>query len=225
MTSDRTPLRAWVVLALAATVATLTIVVTSAFLAEYGTTSGSAREGAGDGLKGAAIPLLVILALAVVAFVSGRRSVPVRLLSVAVVPLAVAGVLAAGAQAAVSKYDDLDRIPDCVPAEAIGGPAETMLRDVQQAFADLEHPGRFSGGGSTGIGGCSRFVPTVTYDEAAAHYRDALPAAGWDVTVDEDARLTARRDDLVFLLVDDRPESGMVSVAIEPDEPVTLPPD
>lgn len=225
MTHDRPPRRAWVFLVLAAVVAALTVLVTSGFLTEYGTTTGSAREGAGDGLTGAAIPLLVVLALAVVAFLSGRSSVPVRVLSVAVVPLAVAGVLAAGAQAAVSKYDGLERVPDCVPEEAFGGPAESMLRDVQAAFADLEHPDRFAGGGSTGIDGCSRFVLNVTFAEAAAHYRDALPAAGWEVTVDEAIRLVATRDGLVLRLTDDRSESGMVALAIGPAEPLALPPD
>ena len=225
MTKDRAPRRAWAALALAAVVATLTIVVIAGYLTEYGTTSGSAWEGAGDGLTGAAAALLVVLALAVVAFVSGRSSAAVRVLSLAVVPLAVAGVLAAGAQAAVSKYDDLDRVPDCVPEEAIGGAAESMLRDVQAAYAELEHPDRFSGGGSTGIDGCSRFVLNVTFEDAAAHYRDVLPAAGWEVTVDEDVRLLATRDGLVFRLADDRTESGMVAVTIGPSEPIALPPD
>lgn len=225
MTQDRTPRRAWVFLVLAAVVAALTVVVTSGFLTEYGTTTGSSWEGAGDGLTGAAAPLLVVLALAVVAFTSGRRSGPVRLLSLAVVPLAVAGVLAAGAQAALSKYDALERVPDCVPEEALGGPAESMLRDVQAAFAELEHPDRFSGGGSTGISGCSRFVLNVTFEEAAAHYRDALPAARWEVTADEASRLVATRDGLDLLLTDDRSESGMVALAIGPTEPLALPPD
>lgn len=216
MTHDRTPRRAWVCLVLAVVVAALTILLTAGFLTEYGTTTGSARDGARDGLAGAAVPLLAVLALAVVAFVSGRRSGPVRLLSLALVPLAVAGVLAAGAQAAVSKYDDLERVPDCVPEEAFGGPAETMLRDVQAAFAELAHPDRFSGGGSTGIDGCSRFVLNVTFDEAAAHYRDALPAAGWEITVDDATRVEAVRDGLVFRLTDDRTESGMVAIAIGP---------
>lgn len=225
MTNHRTRRRAWVFLVLAAVVATLTVVVTSGFLTEYGTTTGSAWEGAGDGLTGAAVPLLVVLGLAVVTFRSGRSSVPVRVLSVAVVPLAVAGVLAAGAQAAVNKHDGLERVSDCVPEEALGGPAESMLRDVQAAFAELEHADRFSGGGSTGIDGCSRFVLNVTFEEAATHYRDALPAAGWEVTVDEDARLVATRDGLDFRLTDDRAESGMVALAIGPAEPLALPPD
>lgn len=216
VTNHRTPRRAWAFLVLATVVTTLTVVVTSGFLTEYGTTTGSPREGAWDGLTGAAVPLLVVLALAAVAFLAGRGSVPVRLLSVAVVLLAVAGVLAAGAQAALSKYDGLDRVPDCLPEEAFGGPAESMLRDVQAAFDELAHPDRFSGGGSTGIDGCSTFVLNVTFAEAAAHYRDALVAEGWEITVDEDTRLEAVRDGLTFRLTDDRTESGMVAVAIGP---------
>ena len=88
-----------------------------------------------------------------------------------------------------------------------------MLRDVQAAFDELEHPDRFSGGGSTGVEGCSTFLLNVTFEDAAAHYRDALPAAGWHVTVDDDSRLEARRDGLVFVIANDRRGSGMVAAA------------
>lgn len=215
MTIGRAPVSAVVFLVLSAVVGAGAALFTLAFLTEYGTTSGSWADGALDGLELAVVPLLAIGALAAAALGLGRRSAWVRGLAIAVVLLSLGGVLAGGAQAAVAKYDRLPRLPACNSEDFDGSPAEPVVRAVQEAFSGLEHPGRF-GGVSTGIDGCGTTLLNVTFDEAVAHYRQQLPATGWDVTRDDESGVTARRDDLVFVLIQDR--CGSVAIAIRPRE-------
>lgn len=210
MTNDRAPVSAVVFLLVSAAVGAGAALVTFGFLSEYGTTSGSRAEGSLGGLRFAAVPLVVTVALAAAAFVLGRRSAWLPAAAVAVVLVSVGGASAAGAQAAVVKYDRLPRLPHCWDEEFAGSPAEPVVRAAQEAFAGLEHPWRFSGGGSTGLDGCGTTLLDVTFAEAAAHYRGELPSAGWEMTGDDASGLTARRGDLLFSLTD----SGCGSVAI-----------
>lgn len=221
MRTDKAPLSAVVFLLVSAAVGAGAALFTFGFLSEYGTTSGSRAEGALGGLRFAAVPLVVAGVLAAAAFVFGRRSARLPVVAVAVVLVGVGGVVAAGAQAAVVKYDRLPRLPHCYDEEFAGSPAEPVARAVQDAFAGLDHPWRFSGGGSTGLDGCGSTLLNVTYGEAAAHYRGALPSAGWEVTRDEASGLEARRGDLVFSLTDSG--CGSVAIAIKPKAAVRSP--
>lgn len=168
MTTDRVPLAAVVFLLVSAAVGAGAALFTFGFLSEYGITSGSRAEGSLGGLRFAAVPLLVTAALGAAAFVLGRRSAWLPAVALAVVLLSVGGAVAAGAQAAVVKYDRLPRLPHCYDEEFAGSEAEPVARAVQDAFVGLEHPWRFSGGGSTGLDGCATTLLDVTFDEAAA---------------------------------------------------------
>ncbi|MFR9779058.1 hypothetical protein ACL02O_23760 [Micromonospora sp. MS34] len=214
MTTERAPRGALVFLLLSAVVGAGAALFTFGFLSEYGTTSGSRAEGALGGLRFAAVPLLVTAGLAAAGFALGRRSVWPAAVAVAVVLVGVGGALAAGAQAAVMKYDRLPRLPHCYDEEFAGSEAEPVARAVQDAFAGLEHPWRFSGGGSTGLDGCATTLLDVTFDEAAAHYRGELRSAGWEITGDDASGLTARRGDLLFSLADSG--CGSAAIAIRP---------
>ncbi len=208
MVIEKAPARSSVVvvlLVLSALVGAGTALILYIFLIEYGPTSGSRVDGAVQGLTFAAVPLLVAGVLAAVAFGLGRRSSWVRSLAVAAAVLSVCGVLVAGAQAAVGKYDRLAKVPDCGTAEVGGSPGARVARE---AFADLEHPGPF-GASWNGIQGCGADLLNVTFAEAAAHYRDRLPAAGWAITRDNSSELAARRNDLIFVLTE---RCGPVSV-------------
>jgi hypothetical protein len=187
-----------VLLVLSGLVGAFTALIVYGFLAEYGPTSGSRVDGAVRGLGFAAVPLAVGMALAAIAFGLGRRSARVRGLSVALVVLSVCGVLVAGAQAAVAKYDRLPKVPNCGVDEFTGS---AEVRAIQDAFAELEHPGPF-GGGWNSIWGCGANLLNVTFDEAAAHYRGRLPSAGWNITRDDGGELAARRDGLMFVLAE-----------------------
>ena len=219
---NKAPRSALVLLAVSTVFAAGTVWFTSGILSGYGTTSGSAWQGAVDGLKFAAIPLLVVSGLAVAAFMLAKSAAWLRAAAAAVVALAVVGALVVGAQAALTRYGELAVFPDCLAGGSITGPAEPMLREAQDALSDLEHPGRFSGG-STGVDGCVAYLRNVTFETAETHYRDALPAAGWHVTHDEADRLRARSDGLVFVLAKDRPDPGTVTVSIKPVVPVAFP--
>ena len=191
-TQTHTPLSA-VLLVLAALVGIVTAVVVYTFQVEYGPTTGSRIDGAIHGLTFAALPLAVAGVLAGVAFALGRRSSSLRGLAVAAIVLSIAGALVAGSEATVTKYDRLAKVPECGAAD--GGGA----RIARDAFAELEHPGPF-GGGWSGVEGCGAEVLNVTLAQAATHYRDRLPAAGWQLTRDDASELAARRDGLVFVL-------------------------
>lgn len=196
---DSVPRRSIVLLVLAGLAGAGTALVVPAFLAEYGTTTGSRLEGATSALTTGFVPLLVALALAGVALVTGRRSARLRLASLVVAFLSVAGLLAGGAQAATSKYHRLPAVPTC-DGQGFAKPVKAMLARVEDAAADLEHPDRFSGGGSTGYDGCTDHLLNLTFAEAAAHYRRELAVRGWAITSDGPSLLGARRDDLVFTL-------------------------
>ncbi len=193
-----------VLLVLATLAGILTAVVVYTFQVEYGPTTGSRIDGAIHGLTSAALPLAVAGVLAGLAFALGRRSTSLRGLAVAAIVLSIAGALAAGSQAAVTKYDRLPKVPDCGTADVAGA------RIAHDAFAELEHPGPF-GGGWNGIQGCGADVLNVSLAQAATHYRDRLPAAGWQITRDDGSEMSARRDGLVFVLTD---SCGPVSVEV-----------
>ncbi|MBE4719009.1 hypothetical protein [Pseudarthrobacter sp. AB1] len=67
-------------------------------------------------------------------------------------------------------------------------------RESQRAFDSIEHIGYFSGGGMSGVGGCTRgFVLSGDVD-VLQRYRAALPAAGWEVVEDDGRHLPAQLD-------------------------------
>ncbi len=202
-THIRTPVPV-VLLVLSLLAGIVTAIVVYTFQVEYGPTTGSRVDGAIHGLTSAALPLAVVFVLAGAAFALGRRSSSLRGLAVAAIVLSIAGAMAAGSQAAVAKYDRLPKVPDCGTADVAGA------RIAHDAFAELEHPGPF-GGGWSGIQGCGAEVLNVTLARAATHYRDHLPAAGWQITRDNGSEMAARRDGLVFVLSD---SCGPVSVEV-----------
>jgi hypothetical protein len=191
----RVPTSAVVLLVLSALVGILSVAGTYAFLHEYGTTSGSWIDGAVGGVKFAAVPLLIVGALAGVAFFLGRQATwVVRAMAAALVVLAAGGAMVAGGQAALARYDRLPKVPFCGTETHMTG-----ARAAEAAFAEIEHPAPF-GGGWYGVNGCGATVLNVTFAEAAEHYREHLPAAGWRITGDTSHELAARRNDLLFVL-------------------------
>lgn len=210
---EKTSRGAIVYLVLAAVVGAATALMVAGFLTEYGTTTGSPFEGATDAVAMGLLPLLVGCALAGAALVAGRRTPWLRRASVLVALVSVAALLAGGAQAAVTKYDRFPTSPTCDP-RGFAVPIKAMLERVQEAGAELGHPDRFSGGGSTGYDGCTDHLLNVTFDEAADHYRGELPARGWVITSHAASPLRARRGDLAFVLSGRR--HGEIAVHIGP---------
>jgi hypothetical protein len=185
---------------LAAVVAIASAAFVYTFVAEYGPTTGSRVDGATAGLGVGAVGLVLVGGLAVTGLVVGRRWLAGRIAAVAVMAAALLAVVATGAQAAVVKYEGLPKVPDC----SVDGSYGT-------AFGQISHPQPFGAGWSSEAG-CGADLLNLPRAEAAAYYRQSLPAAGWTITSDDAAGLRADRGDLVFTLSD---RCGPLAVAIE----------
>jgi hypothetical protein len=164
----------------------------------FGPTSGFRVDGVVWALKFGAVPLLLVVVLAGVATRFGWRSSRwLRVLPAVAVLLGVIGLLIAGAQGAVGRYDDLAKQPEC-PYQGLR--SETAAMAAQQAFNELKHPGPFDRLVSASTEGCGSYLLNVTFAEAAAHYRTELPKAGWTIQTDNDIQLVATRGLLIFIL-------------------------
>lgn len=71
-------------------------------------------------------------------------------------------------------------------------------REAQQVFDSISHIGRFSGGGMSGVGGCTRWFALSGDVDVLQHYREALPAAGWEVVEDDGHHLRAHLNGRAF---------------------------
>lgn len=188
-------------LAAATVVAALSGLLHYSLTAEYGDVTAAAHEavlsGATAGTSGVA--LLLIGGLAVGAVLSLPRTW-VRVTAVAIPVALVAGTFAVTPLALRDKLESqYDAAPRCVVKDDLGaGPGLRAARQSQRAFASVEHVGHFGGGGESGVGGCSRQLILTEHADVLAHYRSALPAAGWQVVEDEGGRLRAQRGGMAF---------------------------
>ena len=73
--------------------------------------------------------------------------------------------------------------PHCT-AEFTTGPAVPVVRAAQAAFEELDHPGPFGGGGSSGVDGCSSEVMVADGVDPRPAYRRTLAAHGWAIESD-----------------------------------------
>jgi hypothetical protein len=121
-----------------------------------------------------------------------------RLTAVAIPVLMLIGMFAVTPSALGQRLDvQFDSSPQCV-IEGTDEPMASADRESQQAFDSIEHIGYFSGGGMSGVAGCSRgFVLSGDVD-VLQHYREALPAAGWEVVEDDGRHLRAQLDGRAF---------------------------
>ncbi len=65
---------------------------------------------------------------------------------------------------------------------------------AEAGFAEFDHPGPVSGGGSSGIDGCSGELMLRETVDVPAAYRDTLTDTGWQVRQYEADLVTARKD-------------------------------
>lgn len=196
-----------VFLAVAGAVAALAVSIHHGFLAMYGDITDSAVEGLLSSFSvGLAGPLLLVVLLptAAAAWVAPTRWM--RLTALAIPVVMVLAMLAATPSALDSKREtQFTSSPQCVDVDAdlkdgvqVGGPLGDAARDSQEAFDSIEHVGLFTGGGGTGVIGCDRGLVLTEDTDVLAHYRAALPAAGWTLVEDEAQRLRAERDAMAF---------------------------
>jgi hypothetical protein len=190
---------ALVLLVLAAVFGGLTVSVAYGFALEYGDTGAGWWGSAMDALRWWWFGVAIVAVLALGALRLASPSVLVR--SAAAV-LVLGTLVGTGVGAAVGVEQKLGRYPatpDCT-AELTSGPAVPVVRAAQAAYEELDHPGPFSGGGSSGVDGCSSEVMVDDGFDPRPAYRRTLASHGWTIESDSADRLRAVRDQESFEL-------------------------
>jgi hypothetical protein len=180
----------------------LLVSITFGFSVEYADTGAGALAVATSTLADWAMFLVVPGAFAVGALAVARRDTRLRVTAIQAVVLALttAGIAVSGVVGAAAKYERYPSVPNCTDGFT-GGPAHHVVHAAQDAYDELDHPGPFSGGGSTGIDGCeSQLMVRGDVDPAAA-YRTELADFGWRIDDGPtDGALRAVRGDQAFEL-------------------------
>jgi hypothetical protein len=213
MSKRRITPAAVVLLVLATLFCALTVTVAYGFAVEYGDTAAGRWQSAIDGVRWwwFGVAIVAVLTLGALRLASG--SLVVRS---ATVVLVLGSLVGTGAGAAIGTEQKLSRypaVPRCT-AEFTSGPAVLVVRSAQAAFEELDHPAPFSGGGSSGVDGCSSEVMVADGVDPRPAYRRTLAAHGWRLESDRSGRLRAVRGRQAFEL---SPTDGMWIVWIGPD--------
>lgn len=185
--------RGLLLLVLGAVMGALVVSVVYGIAAEYADVAAPWPRQAGAALAFGGPFMAVAWGLLAVSFIRATAGSWVR---PAAVVLAVLGLLAmpiAQVLGVETKWDRYEAAPDCVD-EFRSGPAVPVVQAAQAAYEEIKHPGRFGGGGSSGIDGCETGVSVRGGGDVLAAYRDQLPQLGWTVTADSDDLLRAERD-------------------------------
>lgn len=206
-----------VLLAVEAGLALLAVLIHSGFMAVYGRVADTAFEGLTWGLT--AGPSGMALGLVAVVAVVGLVLSPqlwMRLTAVAIPVVVLLVMLAVTSLALGQKIGKYDSSPQCV-IEGTEEPMASADREAQRAFDSIEHIGLYSGGGMSGVAGCSRGFAISEDVDVLQHYRAALPEAGWEVVEDDGRHLRAHHEGLAFEVMP-CPGGGIVWAGSE-DEP------
>jgi hypothetical protein len=187
-----------VLLVVEAALAILAVLVHHGFTAVYGNVTDTAFEGLTWGLTSglAGFGLVLVAVVALFGLMLSPR-LWMRLTAVAIPVLMLLGMLAVTPSALGQKSAKFDSAPQCV-IEGMDEPMASADRKSQQGFDSIEHIGLYSGGGLSGVGGCARWFVLSEDVDVLAHYRAALPEAGWEVVEDDGRHLRARRDGQAF---------------------------
>jgi hypothetical protein len=188
-----------VLLVIGAGLATLAVLVHYEFMKVYGDVTGTAFEGLAWGLtagpSGLALGLVAIVVM-IGFMLSTRRWM--RLTAAAIPVLMLIGMFAVTPSALGQRLEvQFGSTPQCV-TEGTNEPMATADRESQQAFDSVSHIGHFSGGGMSGVGGCTRWFKLSGDVDVLQHYRAALPAAGWEVVEDDGRHLRAHLNGKAF---------------------------
>lgn len=205
-----------VLLAVEAVLALLAVLVHSGFMAVYGRVADTAFEGLTWGLTAgpSGMALGPVAVVAVVGLVLSPR-LWMRLTAVAIPVLMLLVMLAVTPLALGQKIGKYSSSPQCV-IEGTDEPMASADRESQRAFDSIEHIGLYSGGGMSGVGGCSRGFAISEDVDVLQHYRAALPEAGWEVVEDDGRHLRAHHEGLAFEVMP-CPRGGILWAGSEDD--------
>lgn len=213
----RLSLWALVLLALAMGAAALLVTISYGLALEYGDTGAPDGTIALQSYRDWGIGVALVAGLSAAAAAVARRSRGRRALTVAATVVIAATFVGVPVGAVVGVHQKLDRYPDLpsCTGEFTGGPAAPVTRKAQAAFEELNHPGPFSGGGSSGVDGCTSQLMVPQSLDAPAAYEETLAANGWRAGEDRADLLVATKDGLAFEL--SRDQDGSWWVWIGPD--------
>lgn len=185
-------------LLVAAVLGGLTVSVAYGFALEYGDTGAPWWRSALDGLRWWWFGVAVVAVLGLGVLHLSGRSRPARW---AVAVLVLGSLIGTGVGSAIGVAQKLGRYPATprCTAEITSGPAVPVVQAAEAAFTALDHPGPFTGGGSSGIDGCSSHLVVPDGTDPRPAYRRSLPDHGWTVTRNA-GPLRAVRDDQAFEL-------------------------
>ncbi len=189
-----------ILLVLTVALASLLVYISYGLALEYGDTAATDARIAVQSLRdwGIGVALVVGVAAWVMAAARrsrGRRAITVTAAVAAVVTLV--GVPAGGVLGVHQKFDTYPALPSCTDGFRTG-PAVPVVRAAQSGFAGLDHPGPFSGGGSSGIDGCSSQLMVHEHVEVTALYRGTLIDNGWRIRQDEPDLVAATKNGQEF---------------------------
>lgn len=180
-----------VLLVLTVALASLVVVISYGLALEYGDTAATDGRIASQSLRDWGIGVVLVVGFACWVIAAARRSRARRAMTVTAAVAAVATLVGVPSGAVLGVHQKLDAYPD-LPSCTDGfrtGPAVPVVRAAQAGFAEIDHPGPFSGGGSSGIDGCTSQLMVHEHVEVPASYRATLIDNGW--------RISHARPDLV----------------------------
>lgn len=177
----------------------LTVSVAYGFALEYGDSGAGRWRGAVDGLRWWWFGVAIVAVLGFGALRLARGSMLVRSTAIGLVLCTFAGTGVGAAIGVEQKHARHPRTPSCTD-ELVSGPAVPVVRAAQAAYEELDHPGPFSGGGSSGVDGCSSGLVVRDGTDPRPAYRDSLAESGWTVQTGSDEVLRAVRGGQAFEL-------------------------
>jgi hypothetical protein len=189
-----------VLLVLTAALAFLVVSISYGLAREYGDTATTDARIAAQSFRDWGIGIVLVVGLAGWVIAAARRSRGRRAMTVTAAVAAVVTLVGVPAGAVLGVQQKFDRYPD-LPSCTDGfprGPAVPVVRAAQIGFAELNHPGPFSGGGSSGIDGCSSQLMVDDHPSVPAAYRDTLVDTGWRISHDEPDLVAATKDGQSF---------------------------
>ena len=162
-----------VLLLLTIVLAVLVVDISYGLALEYGDTDAPGARIALQSLRDWGIGIVLVVGFASWVVAAARRSRGRKAMSVTAAMAVVVTLVGVPYGAVLGVQEKLEAYPD-LPSCTDGfraGPAVPIVRAAQAGFAELDHPGPFSGGGSSGIDGCSTQLMVPEDTAVPATYR------------------------------------------------------
>ncbi len=184
-----------VLLVVTVALAFLVVNISYGLAREYGDTAATGARIAAQSLRDWGIGILLVVGFAGAVLAATRRSrgrVVMTVVAAVAVVATLVGVPAGAVVGVRQKFEAFPDLPSCTDGFRTG-PAVPVVRSAQAAFAELDHPGPFSGGGSSGVDGCSTQLMVPGYVDVRAAYRSTLVGNGWRISHDEPGLVAATK--------------------------------